>query len=95
MSDLQMWNPYIRAMPSSTDFLHFKFCLVFQSWAPTEMPLILTTLRSTHQHREQQADHSGVHNLSQEQQVDDSGMKVAESDVTSQRSKACENNALY
>jgi len=27
--------------------------------------------------------------------VDDSGPKVALSDVTSPRSKACENNALY
>jgi hypothetical protein len=82
-------------MPSSTGFLHLEFCLVFQSWAPTEMPLILNTLRSTHEHREQQADHSGVHNLSQEKQVDDSGMKVASSNVTSPRSKACENNELY
>ena len=30
------------------------------------MPLILTMLRLTHQHREKQVDHSGVHNLSQE-----------------------------
>jgi hypothetical protein len=65
MSDLQKWHPYNRATHSSTDFLPFEVCLGFQYRAPTKMPLILTTSGSTHQHREQQADHSGIHNLSQ------------------------------
>jgi len=30
------------------------------------MPLILTTLGSTHQNRQEQVDHSGLHNLSKE-----------------------------
>jgi len=75
-------------MPSSTDFLHFKFCLEFQSRAPTEMPLILTTLRLTHQHREKQVDHSGVHNLSQEHVL-----IIASLQVTLDRTK--QHNVLY
>jgi len=83
-----MWQPYSRAMPSSMDFLHFKFCLEFQSRAPTEMPLILTMLILTHQHREKQVDHSGVHNLSQEHVL-----IIASLQVTLDRTK--QHNVLY
>jgi hypothetical protein len=42
------------------------------------MPLILTTSGSTHQHREQQADHSGVHNLSQKHTPVASSLQVTQ-----------------
>jgi hypothetical protein len=66
MQALQKWHPYNRAMHSSTGFSPCKVCIGFLSLVPTEMPLSLAPSISTHQHREQQDDHSGIHHLSQQ-----------------------------
>jgi hypothetical protein len=42
------------------------------------MPLIWTTSGSTHEHREQQPDHSGVHNLSQKHTPDASSFEATQ-----------------
>jgi len=63
--DLWKWHPYKEAMHSSTNILPFEVCLGFQSCASTKMLLIFHISVSEHKHHENQADHSGVQNLSQ------------------------------
>jgi hypothetical protein len=62
---LQKWHLYKKAMHASTNFLPFKVCLDIQYRAPTKMLLMLHMSASSHQHRAQQDEHSGIQNLSQ------------------------------